>query len=527
MRNDEEKLTKIWRKYQKRKDYIDKKGLVSKTNRNWQFYIGNQWEGCETGGEQLPVLNFIESIIKYKVSVVSQNSMVANYSDTEDREGTAEVCELLNKMFEESWDKGKMNMISWEAIEAGAVQGDSYAFWGTGDTKTPPQILSNTCLLLADENISDIQKQPDLMIVERLSVKAVKKIAERNKLPKDDIDLISPDDNKDLQVVNTDEVDGKVTSILYMRKDDGVVKVSRSTKSVVYDPERPIQPTNENGEYVGRGLSVYPIVPFIWKKQPNTARGVSEVAQLIPNQIEVNKTLARRSMTVKLTAFPRIAYDGSAVQNPEDLDKVGAPIEVNGGAQSVNQMVAYLNAANISSDADKLLSDLISMSRELSGAGDYATGNVNPEQASGQAIIAVRDQAQIPLNKQIAQYQQFVEDVALLFYDLWVTYNPMGIEFRGQLIPIETLTQIRPSVRVDVSQDNAWSKLAEQQWVDNVFQKGAITFEEYVELCNANSVPKGKLMQILSKRQEGQIPPNGGENPPTQVNPQNAFTNNN
>ena len=75
MKKQDENLTKIWKRYQKCKDYLDKKSLIKKTNENWNFYIGNQWEGMESGGEKLPVLNFIEPVIKYKVGVVSQNMM--------------------------------------------------------------------------------------------------------------------------------------------------------------------------------------------------------------------------------------------------------------------------------------------------------------------------------------------------------------------------------------------------------------------------------------------------------------------
>ena len=85
---------------------------------------------------------------------------------------------------------------------------------------------------------------------------------------------------------------------------------------------------------------------------------------------------------------------------------------------------------------------------------------------------------QIPLNKQIAQYQQFVEDVAMLYFDLWVAYNPNGINYKGEIIPIESLEMLKPSVKIDVSQDNAWSKLAEQQWIDKMFERQQITFEE-------------------------------------------------
>lgn len=502
MKNNEEKLTVIWRKYQKCKDYMDKKKLVKKTTRNWNFYIGNQWVGCETGGEELPVLNFIKSVVKYKTAVISQNLMTARFSDMNNGVGTEKICEMLSKMFDESWEKSKMTSKIWEVIESAAVQGDSYAFWPDGDTKQPPMVLPNTSVFLGDENITDIQRQPYVMIVERLNVAEVRQIAKENGLKDDEIEMISSDNNKDNVIVNQDEVTDKVTSILFMTKNkDGYVEIARSTKNVIYEKQEALTAKKGEGETIVSGLKTYPIVPFIWEKMPFTARGVSEVEQLIPNQIEVNKTLARRSMTVKMTAYPRIAYDGTAIQNPEDLEKTGVAIEVNGGAQSVNQMISYLSTANISGDADKLQADLLHLTKDLAGAGDYATGNVNPEQASGQAIIAVRDQAQIPLNKQVAQFQQFVEDVAILYFDLWTTYNTGGFTYNGEKFALDAVLAVKPSVRVDVSQDNAWTKLAEQQWADNIFERQQISFEEYVELCNSNAVPKAKLQAILEKRQ--------------------------
>ena len=78
------KKTEIWQKYEKCKNYMDGKSIVSKTERNWNFYIGRQWEGIKTGGQELPMLNFIKPIVQYKVSSVAQNAMTAVYSDMEE-----------------------------------------------------------------------------------------------------------------------------------------------------------------------------------------------------------------------------------------------------------------------------------------------------------------------------------------------------------------------------------------------------------------------------------------------------------
>ena len=500
--------TKIWQKYEKCKDYLDKKRLVKKTERNWNFYIGNQWVGCNTGGEELPVINFISPIVRYKTAIVSQNSMTAKYSDIEERADLQPIYELLNQNFAKNWEKSKMDSKTWDIIKASCIQGDSYAYWGTDRTDIPPKILPNTAMLLGDENITELQEQPFIIIRERLEVEAVRRVAKANGIAKKEIELIVGDDNANSNngvILNNDEVSNKVTSLLYMTKENGIVKVARSTSQCIYEPLHAIE-----GDVTG--LHSYPICSMIWEPVPYNARGISEVAQMIPNQLEVNKTAARRAITVKLCAFPRIAYDSSTVQNPEDLDTVGKPIEVSGGgAQSVAQQVAYLNATNISSDAKNLQDDLLQTTKDLAGASDYAMGNVNPEQASGQAIIAVRDSAQIPLNENVARFKQFVEDVALLWFDMWVAYHPEGINVTSindmgeevqTIIDQQQLQELKPTVRIDVSQDNQWTKLSEQQWLDNMFDRQQLSLEEYAELAPDNgSVPKGKLRAILSKRE--------------------------
>lgn len=508
---EDKTYTKIWQLYQKCKDYLDKKGLVTKTERNWNFYLGNQWVGCNTGGEELPVLNFIAPVIKYKVAVVSQNSMTAKYSDMENTADLTQIYDLLNKNFAQSWEKSKMESKTWEIIKNAAIQGDSYCFWEDDRTDKPPKILPNTSVLLGDENITELQEQPYIIIRERLEVEAVRRRAKENGIAKKDRELIVGDDNPTTEngvILNKYEVSHKVTSLLYMTKENGIVKIARSTAQCVYEPLHALE-----GDVTG--LHSYPICSMIWEPQPYNARGMSEVAQMIPNQLEVNKTAARRAITVKLCAFPRIAYDSSTVQNPEDLDTVGKPIEVSGGgAQSVSQQVSYLNATNISSDAKYLQDDLLQMTKDLAGASDYATGNVNPEQASGQAIIAVRDSAQASLNENVARFKQFVEDMALLWFDMWVAYNPEGVQIDTtdesgarivKVITQEELQQLKPTVRVDVSQDNQWTKLSEQQWLDNMFDRQQISLEEYAELAPDNgTVPKGKLRAILAKRAQQQ-----------------------
>lgn len=506
------KKTDIWQKYEKCKNYMDGKSIVSKTERNWNFYIGDQWNGIKTGGQELPMLNFIKPIVQYKVSSVAQNAMTAVYSDMDANPSLQPVYEKLNKYWQQCWEKSKMNQAAWKALKAAAIQGDSYVYWEDADILSPPTVIPNTCIFLSNENIDNIQEQEYIIVQERWSYDACVAHARKNKIPEKEIKLITTDNDTQSQIFNKKEVDDKVTVLFYMEKKDGVVRVGRATKTAIIEPVEPIQ-SMKDGKPL-KSLSVYPIIPYVWEQVPNSARGVGEVEQLIPNQLELNKTLARRSMAVSIGAYPRLAYDANAIENPEDLNKVGVAIAVNGGgAQSINQMISYLNATNISSDADKLSNDLLQITKDLAGATDYALGNVNPEQASGTAIIAVRDSAQVPLSEQVARYRQWAEDVSLLWLDLWIAYNPDGISFmadteEGQIkvdITQEELNALKPTVRIDVSPDNQWTKLAEQQSLDNLFMNNQLTLEEYVEATPDNSsIPKAKLKAIIDKRKQEQ-----------------------
>lgn len=504
----EDKKTKvdvydIWQKYEKSKSYMESKGVLTKTERNWNFYIGKQWESLKDseGLEDLPMFNFIKQTVKYKVSTIAQHSVSAIFSDL--RAENKDLCERLGKLFDISWDKAKMDRMAWKTLKDSSIQGDSYVYWYSGDTRKVPQIIHNTQMHLGDENTTDIQDQPWLIIEERLSKDVVRERARLQGCSKADIDLIMPDGDSDESLMNKKEVSNKVTSLLYMEKINGVVNIARATKTVMYEKLHPINQT-KNGESFGFGLTKYPIVSMIWEETPNSARGTSEVEQLIANQLELNKTAARRAISIKQTSFPRLAVDDNSLLNPEDLDKVGAVIKLNGGnAQNIANMIAYLSPMSQSPDAANLSEELLQKTKDLHGASDTALGNIDLSRVSGTAATTIRDQQQIPLNEQVAMYQEFVENVALMYFELWKVYYPQGIEMDGVMVSAEEIASIEPNVRIDIAENTTLSRMATQQELTNLFNNNKITFEEYVTAYpEHSSIDKAILLNILARRQE-------------------------
>ena len=189
----------------------------------------------------------------------------------------------------------------------------------------------------------------------------------------------------------------------------------------------------------------------------------------------------------------------------------------------------YLSPAPISGDAANLQAELVGTSRELEGAGEAATGQVDPTKASGEAIKAARDQSAISLNEQSAAYKQFVEDLAMIWYKLWVAYSVRGLRLAdGTLLPHAELEALDIDIKIDISPIDPYSVLSRELSLENALAQQHITFEEYVEALDDNSgVPKDKFRAILDRRrgaapEQSEMRPNGSKRRGASAGPRQA-----
>lgn len=513
-----------WKRYTKVRDHLQKQNFVEETNRNWNFFIGKQWEGLETGGFQNPpFFNFIKRHLEHKVSSISQTDMTVRYSDLNGA-GSQDLFEKLNGMYESCREKANFNLLDRQTLREAAITGDGFQYFGTSDVKDV-QRLDTTAVLFGDETEPDVQKQPYIMICERLPLSTVKEMALANGKSPEEVATITSDTEKDGVIGNTKEIehdsmspDAKVTCLIHLERIDGIIYTCRSTKTLIFEDMHPIKAENKLGQ--SRGLTLYPIVKMAWEDFPNSARGVSEVKYMIPNQIELNLTLARMSITNKRTAFPRLAVNIDSVVNADELDKVGGIIELNGGDMSVNQMIQYLSPAQQSGEPREYADNLLKITQELNGSGETTMGNINPNRVAASAYAEIRDQANLILGEKAERAIKFTEDRARLLIEMWSVYMVDGISYvkevidekTGQIvnetitITQEELNSIKPDVRVDVAPSDAWSKDAEQKFVDSLLEKQQITFEEAVELYSDTGVaPKQKLREIIAKRKQAEL----------------------
>lgn len=512
---EEENVTTVWVDYQKGVMFNRSHNLYTETEINYNFYHGNQWEGAKLGDIQPVVQNIIKPIVKYKLGVIIQNhyEIVFNpniYDTYAEGQTLEQICKVLNSHMAKVWEIQKADQKVREASKDACInsEGIIHTYF---DEENIVEVIDKNNVYYGNENSSDIQSQPYIIIAYRQPVSQVREEAKKLGIEDTKIKLILPDSEVQEQAGYTgitDEVNPMCLVLLKYYKENGKVFYTKATKCVELEKEKPT------------GMNLYPIAHFVWEEKKGSSRGIGAVNCVIPNQIEINKIDARRALAVKIGAFQKLVYNQDLVANAKELTKVGGAIAIKGGAtvDDVRKAIGYIYPTSMSSDAGNLSAEMKTNTRDLEGAGDTATGNVDPTQASGKAILAVQQANQQPLGEQVENYKCFVEDLARIWFDMWKSYevNGMNIMYEQKdadgnivqepgIISYEMLQQLEPRIKVDITPRSSYDKFAQEQSLENLFMSDKITFEEYVESLPADAVmPKATLEKIVTRRKENQ-----------------------
>lgn len=521
---EEVKETENWQLYEKGLNYMRMRNVFSDTDLNYRMYGGNQWEGAKIEGIEQAQYNFIETIVNYKVSTINQNLWAINFGsenfETREFRKTAEkVCEMLNRKASKVWEKDQMDFKVRTASDDSAINDEGIIYVRYDEETQSPvnELINKNDIQYGNEQNQDIEIQPYIIISQRKSIIEAQNYAESQGVSKADIKLIVGDTDVFEQTGDDAkyEKDDMCTLVTKMWKENGTVWFSQSTRYVeISKPE-------------DTGLHYYPVAHFPWKEKKGSARGEGEVRSLIPNQIELNKTLARMLLSIKQCAFSQKVANMDKIANPSALGQVGGVIKTKNGAtvEDVSKIFTYIQPSTMSTDVGKLINDLISITRELKNSSEIATGGINPEDASGKAILAVQQASQQPLVKQLTGLKKFIEDIARIWLDMWTVYTPEGMtleevetdpmtgEEYTQLvdIPASVLENLQGTVKIDVTPKGAYDKYAQELSLENLLKNGYFNYQKVGELRmyaealpDDSTMPKQKILDICDKIEEEQ-----------------------
>ena len=518
------RVTPIWELYNKALNFCRMSGrYTDDTDRNYRFYNGNQWEGAKLGDVEPVQKNFIKPIVKYKVSVIHDNLYAINYSslnyeNQEFRKAAERYCDLLNGYAARVWEQDKLDFKGRKVTKDAAINDEGIIYVNFDREKMKPinEIVKKLDIYYGDENEEDIQSQPYILIRKRMSVSNAREFALSEGASEEDLRFIIGDnDNFDESGEAAKyEVDNKVTLIYKFYKLNDTVHYSIATRYV------------DIVEDVDIGISLYPIAHFNWEEREGSARGEGEVRYLIPNQIEVNRTEVRRVLTVMYQAFPQKIANISKISNPAALNVVGATIKTQGATvDDVHKIVGTVPPAQMSPDVVKLQEDLINVTRDLAGAGDTATGQVDPESASGRAILAVQQASQAPMTEQKESYKNFIEDLARIWLEYLIVYSENGLDLEEKVtdprtgeetvqivnVPQAALEQLQATVKIDITPKSVYDRFAQEQTIENLLLQGFFTAQRvgelatYAEILDDDSVaPKMKILEAIEHIREEQ-----------------------
>jgi len=511
-----EYFTEEWELYDKGKEYNYSIDLYNKVAVNERFYRGDQWEGINSGGLPKPTFNIFKRVINYYTSNLLSNSAAMRFSyaspfgvENEISEAdSAAYAELLNGICRMRWEKLKIDNLLMEALVDGAISGDAiaYTYWDksiktgqaySGDFRTI--LLDNTNVFFGDPNCRDPQKQPYILISMRENVDELKRAAKKAGLPERVIECIKPDSDYGCESgdMSKKELEGTkcITLIKLWRDENGHIMFRKSVKTAVLT------------DTTDTGLSLYPICVFNWTKVKNSWHGEAVATGLIENQIFINKGYAMVMKHMMDTAFSKVVYDGTLID--EWSNKIGEAIKVDG---PVGDVAKVISPGTMQAGMLDVLQLAMQCTKECLGATDTALGDVKPTNTS--AILALQQAAVLPLENIKRQFYQFVEDIGLVWLDfIFAYYSDDRLVYipeddGGKFVPLN-LGKAREALfdcRIDVGAVNYWSEISCLSTLDNLLAGGYINTLQYLERVPDNLIPNKKaLMEELSAAaQKGQ-----------------------
>ena len=545
-------MTRAWRLYEEGRAYNarlvpDQYRLVET---NTAFFAGDQWlhlpDTPAMRSLPKPTFNILKRVASLFVASLTSSNIALRFeplayydgSGVEDpaRDAVRFACAAVEDLLE----KCKFEYRVRDALFDGARTGDYCAhFWFDPDAPSygspdgdrlgeiRMELVDGIDVLFGDPNVREVERQPWILLVGRDGVASLREEAARWG---HDPDAIVPDaETRDFPSVGgrteiPGDRDGKALYVLlYARDPGGTVRVTKTTRTAVLY------------EDIDTGLSIYPLAWGNWEKQKGQYHGRALVTGLVPNQIFINTMFATAMRHLQLMAFPKTIYNADLIS--AWTNEVGQAIGIRGllPGQSVGQVAAHLQPAEMSSQIFALIDKAMAYTKECLGATDAQMGSARPDNTS--ALMVLQTNSEVPLENVRAGLHEWVEDIGRILLDMMGTYygrRPVVLDREMEeldltdapggpvpevdpdsgLLRTHTVTRrvteefdfsvfkrLWLEVRADVGASSYFSEIAMVQTLDALRRDGILDTIGYLERMPDRLVPrKDELLRDLRAR---------------------------
>ncbi len=533
------------------KTSIGEKGIFEQSKINERFYVGDQWYGAKCGNDRpLCRRNIIKRIADFKLSSIAPAPIAVNYSaegvpdnsgmkdkvtkykegiksgadfadETDDVEISV-IMSVLSDYFRTTAERVKFDFLKEKALRNAYISGTGiiFTYWDE-QTKTglyaddkkevaikgdiAVEVLNVENIVFGDPNCESVQKQPYIIILQRLNCEAVKREARRNSISVDEIEKIKPD-NADAYTANAgtrgedEPTDSRRVTVLtkfykeWNENDDDyrVMCVKCCENAYIKEPW-------------DTGLRMYPIAKMSWNTRNSSAYGDSDISYQIPNQIAINRAISAEIWAIMTTGMPKTIINGDTVtegitNNPGEI------IKVYGTNEDVAGAIKHVAPPPFSSQLIGAINDLANNTLSDNGANDAALGNIRPDNAA--AIIQMREASLQPMQLHQNRFYSFIEDIARIWCDFWLhLYGKRRLKIEDKdgsyYIPFDPkrYENLLITAKIDVGSNPVWNISTQVAMMDGLRAAQIINDIQYLERLPEGVIPD-KTGLIQEKKEE-------------------------
>jgi len=420
--------TRLWRDYQRGKEYQDRMGLTRKIPLYVRFYEGDQWPKVtdDTKNFPRPVVNIVKMICRNKKAAILSTPVRIRYHSDDTTANVKKFNDFSDYIVKEIG----LERIYKTSIKDGSVKGTycRHFYWdaeAVGKGGSYAGALRCECIdmlhvFVADPTEVDEQKQKWILIVSREDVEAVRQSAD----PDVDVDLIVADEaDARYRGQIEQENDGTVTVLTRYFKKNGEVYCEKGTQAVVFKRPFPIAPDVEAARRSMRGESeeapedmdapnnalpddareaepkrprmpLYPIVIGQYDEREGSIYGIGEAEGLISNQREINFGIAMSLLNAQTNAWGKYVVEKDALGDQVITNEPGQTLTDYSGT---GNGIRVLPPPPLSSHPMALVEGVTAFTRSVSGATEVMTGETVGANMSGAAIAQLQSQARMPV----------------------------------------------------------------------------------------------------------------------------------
>lgn len=564
--NIDERVSKMQTDYDNAVAYQSKLGITKDFPKFVRFYEGKQWPKPTKNTQNLPrpVINFTKMICRNKKSAILAKRLRLVYK-AENTEANVEkfnefAAYIMKELGQEALDKQAID----DAVKKGpycyhyywdidAIGKDaSYAGALRGERVDPLNIL------FANPRERDEQKQKWIIIVSREEVNAVKAKADEDL----DTDAIKADESDD--PYNTAEQDDDKLCTVFTRyfRIGGEVYYEKATKTAMINKPTPLAPDieaamvylgfeGEDGEEAtedapnnslpdgkegkvlqseGVKAPLYPIVVGSYEQREGSIYGIGEVEGLVPNQKAVNFQFAMSLLNSQELAWGKYVVHPQALKGQVITNE---PAQVLTDYTGTGNGIKKMQEQPLHGEPTKLATEMIQLTRSVTGASEVMSGEVVSASMSGAAIAQLQAQASQPIEdladnfrlvkekqgRVIAQFlklyyfkEQFVyerEEPKLDALGQAVT-DPLGNPIKEKVTHTDTFSSVEfRGVDFDVIAEaisgTKSSAAGDIQLLDALFTQGKISFKSYIKMYPDDALSNKQELIRIAEEEEASV----------------------